>query len=354
MDWHKKRFGYYYLLIFPIFLFLPLDGGGGWGCTLFAEEIKTYNLFASDEPEKYLEVVNYQPLIEKAREISRRWSNDGKKAEAIANWVGSSKEYDVGSHEKRMLGIPISGNPSRSGIAALFQAKKGVCNDAAALTVAMLRAVEIPARVLWDVKYKGKCGHWFSQVYFSRRWWAIDSTFDENKNRFSYRQFSELEEPWFTDESEEGRKVVISEDFLFGTLEYPFCKEILVDGEKESLSLNLTCSGSWGSDPTHMRLAGEPVLDIKTRKVAKALYLPRNLSRIGEGKYYLRTKLPPGNYCLSYGIRTGLTGFFQEIGYAKFMISGPNQEIKITAEKLKRSSRVKKKLFQALYLALKE
>ena len=341
MDWHKKRFGYYYLLIFPLFLFLPLDGGGGWGCTLFAEEIKTYNLFASDEPTKYLEAVDYQPLIEKAREIVRRWSNDGKKAEAIANWVGSSKEYDVGSFD-------------RSSIAALFHSKKGVCSDAAALTVAMLRAIKIPARILSDFKDKGESGHAFCQVFFSRQWWAIDSTFDEDKNHFSYRQFSELEEPWFTDESEEGRKVVISEDFLFGTLEYPFCKEILVDGKKESLSLNLTCSGSWGSDPTHMRLAGEPVLDIKTRKVAKALYLPRNLSRIGEGKYYLRTKLPPGNYCLSYGIRTGLTGFFQEIGYAKFMISGPNQEIKITAEKLKSSPGVRKKLFQALYFALKE
>ena len=340
---NKKGLGYYCLLILLVFSF-----------DLKAEEIKTYNLFASDKPTKYLEAVDYQPLIEKAREIVKRWSNDGKKAEAIANWVGSSKEYDVGSFEKWELGVPASFSFDRSSIAALFHSKKGVCSDAAALTVAMLRAIKIPARVLCDFKYKGKCGHCFSQVFFSRRWWAIDSTFDEDKNHFSYRQFSELEEPWFTDESEEGRKVVISEDFLFGTLEYPFCKEILVDGKKESLSLNLTCSGSWGSDPTHMRLAGEPVLDIKTRKVAKALYLPRNLSRIGEGKYYLRTKLPPGNYCLSYGIRTGLTGFFQEIGYAKFMISGPNQEIKITAEKLKRFSGVRKKLFQSLYFALKE
>ena len=103
-----------------------------------------------------------------------------------------------------------------------------------------------------------------------------------------------------------------------------------------------------------MRLAGEPLLDTKTRKVAKALYFPCNLSRIGKGKCYLRTKLPPGNYCLSYGIRTGLTGFFQEIGYVKFMLMSSNQEIKISIEKLKASRGVKKKLFRALYFALKK
>jgi len=342
MDWYKKGFGYYCLLIFLFFSF-----------NLNAEEVKTYNLFASDEPEKYLDVADYQPLVEKAKEIARRWSNNGKKAEAIANWVGSSKEYNVASMEKWELGIPARGIEG-SGIAALFQAKKGVCSDAAALTVAMLRAVNIPARVLFDCKYKGESGHAFCQVFFSRQWWTIDSTFDEDKRHFSYRQFSELEEPWFTDEPGEGRRIVIPEDFLFGTLQYPFCKEILVDGQKESLSLNLTCSGSWGSDPTWMRLAGEPVLDIKTRKVAKALYLPRNLSRIGKGRCYLRTKLPPGNYCLSYGMRTGLTGFFQEIGYVKFMLRSPNQEIKITAEKLKSSPGVTKKLFRALFSALKK
>ncbi len=344
MAGNKKRLGCCCLLILLVF-----------SSNLKAEEVKTYNLFASDEPEKYLEAVDYQPLVEKAREIARRWSNDGKKAEAIANWVGSSKEYDVGSFEKWELGVPVSFSFDRSSIAALFHSKKGVCSDAAALTVAMLKAVGIPARMLSDVKYKGESGHAFSQVFFSRQWWTIDNTFDENKRRFSYRQFSELEEPWFTDEPEEGRKIVIPEDFLFGTLQYPFCKEILVDQKKEHLSLNITCSGFWGgSDPTRMRLAGEPVWDIKTRKVAKALYLPRNLSHIGKGKCYLRTKLPPGNYCLSYGIRTGLTGFFQEIGYVKFMLRSPNQEIKITAEKLKSYSGVKKKLFRALFSALKE
>lgn len=343
MDWHKKRLGYYYLLIFLFF-----------SSNLKAEDIKIYNLFASDEPTEYLEAVDYQPLVEKAREIAKKWSNDGKKAEAIANWVGSSKEYDVGSFEKWELGVPASGSFDRSSIAALFQAKKAVCNDAAALTVAMLRAVEIPARILSDFKYKGESGHAFCQVFFSRQWWAIDSTFDEDKRHFSYRQFSELEEPWWTDEPGEERRIVIPEDFLFGTLQYPFCKEILVDGQKESLSLNITCSGSWGSDPTRMRLAGEPVLDTKTRKVVKALYLPGNLSHIGKGRCYLRTKLPPGNYCLSYGIRTGLTGFFQEIGYVKFMLRNSQEEIKITPEKLKSSPGVKKKLFQDLYFALKE
>ena len=353
MDWHKKRLGYYCLLILPLSLFLPLNGGGGrWGWKLFAEEIKTDNLFASDEPEKYLDVADYQPLVEKAREIARKWSNDGKKAEAIANWVGSSKEYDIANYEKRTLGVPTGNSSNRSSIAALFQAKKGVCSDAATLTVAMLRAVEIPARVLFDFKYKGESGHAFTQVYFSRQWWAIDNTFDKNKMRFSYRQFSELEEPWFTVEPGEGKKIVIPAEFLFGTLQYPFCKEIFVDGKKELLSLNITCSGSWGSDPTRMRLAGEPLLDIKTGKVAKVLYLPRNFSHIGNGKCYLRTKLPPGNYCLSYGIRTGLTGFFQEIGYVKFMLRNSQEEIKITPEKLKASRGVKKKLFRALYSGL--
>ncbi|PIX77431.1 MAG: hypothetical protein COZ37_02720 [bacterium (Candidatus Ratteibacteria) CG_4_10_14_3_um_filter_41_18] len=338
MAWDKKRFGYYFLLIFFFSSF-----------SLSAEELKTYTLFSSEEPAKYLETVDYQPLKEKAAEIAKKWSNDGKKAEGIANWVGSSKDYDVGGLEKIIIGIPNLAAPEASSIAALFQSKKGVCGDAAVLTVAMLRAVGLPARILFDCKDKGNPGHAFSQVFFDRGWWAIDTTFDTNRKIFSYRQFSELEEPWFTDEPGEGKKIVVSPDFLFGTLLYPFSREIIVDGKVSALSLNLTFFGSWGSDASRMRLAGEPVLDAKTKKVAQTLYFPPHLyNLIREKKCYIKTKLPLGSYRLSYGIRTGLTGFFHEIGYINFMLMGPSVEVKINAEKLKPAPGVEKKLFTAL------
>ncbi|MCK4244140.1 MAG: hypothetical protein KAX20_00790, partial [Candidatus Omnitrophica bacterium] len=90
------------------------------------------------------------------------------------------------------------------------------------------------------------------------------------------------------------------------------------------------------------------------KKVAKALYLPDSLFRIiKEEKCYLRTKLPLGSYRLSYGIRTGLTGFFHEIGYTNFMIISPKGKTEITAEKLKASPGIKRKLFLALSSALK-
>ncbi len=354
MDRNKKGFGHHFLLIL---LFIS-----SFSKSSLAEGIKVYNLFASDEPEKYLKDVNYLPLKEKAAEIAKMWSNNGKKAEAIANWVGSSKDYDVDALKELGMGIPIVFSADRSNIATLFHSKRGWCSDAAFLTVAMLRAVKIPARVLSDFKQKGEPGHAFGQVFFAQKWWAIDTTFDANKKRFSYRQFSELTDPWFTDEPR-GRKIVVPTDFLFGTLVYPFCKEIIIDKEfsssgreeRKRLSLKLSFSGCWGSaNPTQMRLAGEPVLDLKTKKVAKALYFPDSLfAIIKEEKCYLRTRLPLGTYRLSYGIRTGLTGFFHEIGYTNFMIISPNRELKITAEKLKASPGVKRRLFGAFSSSLK-
>ncbi|MCK4244804.1 MAG: hypothetical protein KAX20_04180, partial [Candidatus Omnitrophica bacterium] len=98
MDRNKERLGYHFLLIL---LFIS-----SFSKSSLAEEIKAYNLFASDEPEKYLKDVNYQPLKEKATETAKRWSDVGKKAQAIANWVGNSKDYDVDAFKELGMGTP--------------------------------------------------------------------------------------------------------------------------------------------------------------------------------------------------------------------------------------------------------
>ena len=85
---------------------------------------------------------------------------------AISSWVGSRLEY-----------IPGSSQPTDGAVQTLLS-RRGVCRDFAHLSVALLRARDIPARVV-SVYAPGLAPmdfHAVCEAYVDGHWYAIDAT----------------------------------------------------------------------------------------------------------------------------------------------------------------------------------
>jgi len=93
---------------------------------------------------------------------------------AISNWVHAQIEYRFGSGGSDLSAWDI------------FQRRYGVCRDFAHLTIALCRALNVPARYvtghLPDIGYVDPGTpmdfHAYSEVYLGNRWFAIDARFN--------------------------------------------------------------------------------------------------------------------------------------------------------------------------------
>jgi len=93
---------------------------------------------------------------------------------AVCNWVHENIEYRFGSGEAVLSAMDI------------FNRRFGVCRDFAHLTVALCRALNIPARYvtghLPDIGYVDPGTpmdfHAYSEVYLGGRWFAVDARYN--------------------------------------------------------------------------------------------------------------------------------------------------------------------------------
>ncbi|MDY6911271.1 MAG: transglutaminase-like domain-containing protein [Chloroflexota bacterium] len=135
-------------------------------------EAPSYPFEPSDELNPYLEpeakAESDDPLIvEKANEITAGTQNAWEAARAIAEWVHENIRYQI----------------TASGARQALIDSKGDCGPQAYLTIAMCRAVGIPARLVGGFAYgNGQFGqHYWVECYMGKKngWIPFDSTVGE-------------------------------------------------------------------------------------------------------------------------------------------------------------------------------
>jgi len=142
---------------------------------------------------------DHPEIIEKAQEITAGLTSDMDKARAIHVWVASNIWYDndlLRRIERKEPGLETRGFPwseEHQEALTVLRAGRGVCVGYANLTVALLRAVEIPALVALSQTHE-----WYF-AFVDNNWVAGDSTWDSDNwfenGRFSQRRNSGTE--WF-------------------------------------------------------------------------------------------------------------------------------------------------------------
>jgi Uncharacterized protein involved in cytokinesis, contains TGc (transglutaminase/protease-like) domain len=117
-----------------------------------------------------------------------------EKVLAVHDWVARNITYDVESY--------LSGSIPNRKASEVLKDKVGVCEHYSVLAAALLRAMNIPAKVIhgyarreaetWQDVRKGDPNHAWNEVFVDGRWLAMDVTWDAGfvKNNQFVQSFS--------------------------------------------------------------------------------------------------------------------------------------------------------------------
>ncbi|WP_379127594.1 transglutaminase family protein [Paenibacillus sp. sgz500958] len=109
--------------------------------------------------------------IQQAQQLTQGLSTDEAKVKAIYNYVVKNVQYDY----TLASSIPTDYIPS---IDKTLTGKKGICYDYSSLFAAMLRSVDIPAKlVMGKTSYVTEYHAW-NEVLLNGKWVTIDTTVD--------------------------------------------------------------------------------------------------------------------------------------------------------------------------------
>jgi len=125
-----------------------------------------------------------------AKTITNGKDNDYEKARAIHQWVAGNIWYNI----DWLNGVFDTTAVRRDGEETwtstyVLRNKRGVCEGYATLTVALLRAVGIPAKNIGGYVESDGSGHAWVEAYADARWINMDPTWD-SKNRYENGKFS--------------------------------------------------------------------------------------------------------------------------------------------------------------------
>ncbi len=134
-------------------------------------------------PNQYIWYTNSDKTVEKSIKLCEGITSDEKKADIIYNYVISHMKYDNEKAANVTSGyLPDVDETLASG--------KGICFDYSALMAAMLRAQNIPTRlVIGNVKPENILHAW-NQVYLNGKWIWMDATFGE-KDKHQEKDYTE-------------------------------------------------------------------------------------------------------------------------------------------------------------------
>ena len=205
------------ILIFAIIFSLPSITFTATAATadeIYQNNLKIHNNQATDQsvlefyklPSKndYSKSDNKE-IIDLAESITKNITKGYDKVKAIHDWVANNIWYDLDASEVTGLqDIDIFHN-ARFGLSVLKN-KRGVCGGYTNLTVALLRAVGIPAKRIEGYAYMPnsaqfnpeifydlqniKANHAWCEAFIDGRWIIIDITWD-SKNRYKDGKYSE-------------------------------------------------------------------------------------------------------------------------------------------------------------------
>lgn len=141
---------------------------------------------------------DHPEIIKLANQITEGKTDDYTKAQAIHDWVCANIWYDWDAY----LSNGPYGDTSALGT---LQSKKSVCQGYASITAALLRAANIPAKLVsgyalgagtggsWndELAISSDTNHAWNEAYINGRWIIIDTTWDSD-NMFEAGKFSEF------------------------------------------------------------------------------------------------------------------------------------------------------------------
>lgn len=181
---------YYYYLNNGKKDYFPLQMGNGKYKVVLLEKISgnKYKVVQSDEvtlnikDEKQVFLNSVQNIkwmmedapIKKAAELTKGVTKDSEKIKIIYNYIISNYKYD--KEKAKTLSSPYIPD-----ITDIFNKKKGICFDYSSLFAAMLRSLNIPAKLVMGTSSLTKYSyHAWNEVYISDagKWVIIDTTVD--------------------------------------------------------------------------------------------------------------------------------------------------------------------------------
>lgn len=122
-------------------------------------------------PSQYVWYTNETVAVAKSMEICKSLTTDKEKVDAIYDWVVDYMTYD-----KELAKSVESGY--LPDIDKVMQTKKGICFDYCALFSAMLRAQNIPTKLVVGKVQPENITHSWSQVLIDGKWIWMDTTMD--------------------------------------------------------------------------------------------------------------------------------------------------------------------------------
>lgn len=161
--------------------------------------MQTFSTYFQTQTEKKA----FEKKVKKqAEEIVDAGDSDYVKIQKVHDWVAANIWYDYDDYHGIAAGY--------HGEKAVLEHKRGVCEDYAKLTAALLRSLGIPAKVIsgevtydtynddgWNAdgtpKYNLE-GHAWNEAYADGRWIILDTTWDSN-NSYKNGKFSEKADP---------------------------------------------------------------------------------------------------------------------------------------------------------------
>lgn len=193
---------------------LPLSQGNGTYKLYFCKNVKdnkysivesaSIKLALEDERQAFLNsnvIIDWNETneaIKKAQKLTKDLDDDKSKLETIYEYMVENYSYDYDKAEKINKGKnDIAYIPD---IAATYDTKTGICYDLASLFAAMLRSVDIPAKVVTGYTSNNISYHAWNDVFYSpkQNWEIIDITYDiemfsENKRYYIFKKAKDYE-----------------------------------------------------------------------------------------------------------------------------------------------------------------
>ena len=132
-------------------------------------------------PNLYVWYTNYDNAVKISYDLCADAKDDGERVDLVYNYVVSHMTYDYSKAETVQSGyVPDVDKVLAKG--------KGICFDYAAITAAMLRAHNIPTRlVMGNLYLNGEdVYHAWNEVYVNGEWIWYDTTFDNQNPQSDY------------------------------------------------------------------------------------------------------------------------------------------------------------------------
>lgn len=134
----------------------------------------------ADALEKYAkDYIMDKDLIDLAKKITKSSKDDYAKMKAIYKWVAENIYYDKPAYRNETYAYDENGDFASASPVVVYERKRAVCGGYTSLTVALFRAIGIPAKsISGPVKTDSRVGHAWTQAWLEseNRWVILDTT----------------------------------------------------------------------------------------------------------------------------------------------------------------------------------